>query len=163
MVENMKTGEEMNLQALGVTGLLALIYVELVKTRNEVKGLRSLVEKALRPVIRFKIKGQRVQEIKMKDTEKQVASLEIDDAKGFPTGAGFDQAPVWSIDDTSIATLNPSADGMTCEVVGQKPGNAQLSVAGVAGGTSYVGAAPVVVTAGDAATIKVTLGDAVAQ
>ncbi len=152
-----------NLEGLGIAGLLALIYLESLKTNCELKALKLLVDNALRPVIRFKIKGQVIKEIKMKDTEKATASLEIDDAKGFPTGAGFDQPPVWSIDDDTIATLAPSADGLTCDVLGAKPGNAQLSVAGVAGGLSFVGACPVVVSAGDAASIKISLGDAVAQ
>lgn len=99
----------------------------------------------------------------MKDTEKAVAAIELDDAKGFPTGGAFDQPPVWSIDDETIASLNPAADGMSCEVVGQKPGNANLSVAGVLGGVSFQGASPVVVVGGDPAVIKVTLGAPVPQ
>lgn len=99
----------------------------------------------------------------MLDSEKVVASLEIDDAKGFPVGGSFDQPPVWSIDDPSIASLVPSADGMTCEVDGQKPGNAVLSVAAVLGGASFAGSVPVVVTAGSPAQIKIVLGAPVAQ
>ncbi len=99
----------------------------------------------------------------MKDTEKVVATLEVDDAKGFPTGGSFDQPPAWSIDDPSIASLAPSADGLSCEIAGIKPGNATVSVAGVVGGISFVGSAPATVVAGDAAAIKVSLGDAVPQ
>ena len=99
----------------------------------------------------------------MKDTEKAVASIEIDDAKGFDTGLGFDQPPVWSIDDPSIASLSVSEDGKTCEVAGLKPGNAKLSVAGVAQGVSYAGEEAVVVTAGDPAQIKITLGTPIPQ
>lgn len=99
----------------------------------------------------------------MKDTEKVTASIELDDAKGFPTGTAFDQPPVWTVDDPTIATLAPSADGMSCDIISQKPGNAQVSVAGVAAGVSYAGSVPVPVVAGDATQIKVSLGTPVAQ
>ncbi len=144
-------------------GILRSIRTLVTVAIFEIYAIESLIEKALRPVIRFKIKGQIVREIKMKDTEKATATLEVDDAKGYPTGAGFDQPPVWAVEDESIATLKPSDDGMSCDVIGQKPGNTKLSVAGVAGGQSYQGECPVVIVAGDAASIKVTLGEAVAQ
>ncbi len=99
----------------------------------------------------------------MKDTEKLTLAIELDDAKGFPTGQAFDQPPVWSIDDATIASLVPSADGLTCDVVGGKPGNAQVSVAGVAAGVSYAGSLPVPVVAGDATQIKIVAGAPVAQ
>lgn len=131
--------------------------------KNEITELRSAVEMFLQPKIRFYIGNVLQRRIKMKDTEKATAAIELDDAKGFPTGGSFDQPPVWAIDDESIASLAPSADGMSCDVLGGKPGNAKLSVAGVVGGVSYVGECPVVVTAGDPTQIKVSLGEAVPQ
>lgn len=153
--------------AASMLGWMALSIVKVFfgqrALKKEVLGLRSEVEKFLRPQIRFYIGDKAQRRIKMKDTEKAVAAIELDDAKGYPTGGAFDQPPVWSIDDETIATLNPAADGMSCEVVGQKPGNATVSVAGVMGGQSFQGSCPAVVTSGDPVAIKVTLGAAVPQ
>ena len=99
----------------------------------------------------------------MKDTEKVVASIELDDAKGFPTGGAFDQPPAWSVDDGSIVSLAPAADGMSCTIAGLKPGNANVSVAGTVGGQSFAGSVLVPVVAGDATQIKVSLGAPSAQ
>lgn len=99
----------------------------------------------------------------MKDTEKVVAAIELDDAKGFPTGVAFDQPPVWTADDDTIVSLKPSDDGLSCEIAGQKPGNATVSVAGVAGGVSFVGSVVAPVTGGDPVSIKINLGAAVPQ
>lgn len=131
--------------------------------KKDVLELKSEVDKFLRPQIRFYIRDVLQRRIRMKDTEKVVASIELDDAKGFPTGGAFDQPPVWTADDETIVSLSPSADGLTCEIAGQKPGNANVSVAGVANGVSYVGSVPVPVVAGDATQIKVALGAPVPQ
>ena len=94
----------------------------------------------------------------MLDTEKATASIEVDDVKGFPAAGAFDSPPAWSVDDPTIATLTPSADGLSCLVVALKPGNATLSVAAVMGGVSFAGTCPCTVVASAAASIKVTLG-----
>lgn len=103
----------------------------------------------------------------MKDTEKATAVLAIADAKNFPLPAdqapGFDSAPLWAIDDPTVATIAPSADGLSCDVVAQKPGQANLSVSASLGGNPFAGALPVLVTVGDAATIAIVLGAAVPQ
>lgn len=100
----------------------------------------------------------------MKDSEKAVASMAVTDAKGFPVDQPtFDAPPAWTIDDPSIASLNPSADGLSCEVVALKPGSANLSVGAAAGGKNFAGALPVLVTAGDAANIAISLGAPVPQ
>src|SRR5262245_16156054 len=89
--------------------------------KKEIDELKSMLADFLKPVIRFKVNGLITKEIKMKDTEKATATLELDDAKGFPTGDAFDQPPVWEIDDAEIASLAPSADGLSCDVIGGKP------------------------------------------
>lgn len=137
--------------------------VAAVRANRQISELKSMVEKFLQPQIVFYVGGQIARRIKMKDTEKVTLAIELDDAKGFPVGTGFDQPPAWSIDDTTIATLAPAADGMSCDVIGQAPGNANVSVAGVAAGVSYAGALVVPVTAGDPAAIKLTAGAPVAQ
>lgn len=98
----------------------------------------------------------------MKDTQFQVASIEIDDALGFPAGQAADQAPGWSASDADLVNLEPSADGMSCKISasGKKLGHADISVAVLVGGKSFAGSVGVDVVAGDAAQIKVSLGDA---
>lgn len=143
--------------------ILEAVFNESEDTLSQLSELKSEVDMFLQPQIRFYVRDVLQRRLKMKDTEKVTAVIELDDAKGFPTGQAFDQAPLWSIDDESIATLAPSEDGLSCDVIGQKPGNALLSVAGVAGGVSYAGSIPVPVIAGDATQIKVSLGAPVAQ
>lgn len=135
----------------------------LVQALSEISVLKSEVEKFLKPRINIYIGNELQRRMQMLDSEKAVAVIEIDDAKGFPVGGAFDQAPAWSIDDPSIASLSPSDDGMSCEVVAIKPGNATLSVAAVLAGASLAGSCPVTVLAGAPAQIKVSLGAAVPQ
>lgn len=135
----------------------------LTQISSDLSVLKSEVETFLRPRIVFYYKGQIARGLKMKDTEKVTLTIELDDAKGFPVGAGFDQPPVYTIDDDTIASLAPAADGMSCDVIALKPGNVNVSVAGVAAGNSYAGTVAVPITAGDAVSIKLTLGTPVAQ
>lgn len=98
----------------------------------------------------------------MKDTEQQLAAIEIDDALGFPAGAVADQPPGWSVDDADLVNLAPAADGMSCMISasGKKLGHGSVSVAVLVGGKSFSGSVGVDIVAGDAATIKVSLGAA---
>lgn len=145
------------------TYLIRLFHVQR-STKKDVLELKSEFEKFLQPQIRFYVRDVLTRRIKMKDTEKVTATIELDDAKGFPTGGAFDQPPVWTADDAgAIVALTPSADGLSCDIAGVAPGNANVSVAGVANGVSYLGTVPVPVSAGDATQIKVSLGTPVAQ
>lgn len=100
----------------------------------------------------------------MKDTEKQTATIAVTDAKGFPVDQPtFDAAPAYAIDDPTVASLSPSADGLSCDVIALKPGSTNLNVAATAAGKDFAGTVPVLVTAGDAAQITLSLGAAVPQ
>lgn len=154
--ETQKEVKSAKIEAMGAR----IAAVRAVKTASD---LKSAVETFLQPQINFYVGDKVARRIKVKDTEKVTLTIELDDAKGFPTGGAFDQPPVWSIDDNTIATLAPAADGMSCDVLGAKPGNCNVSVAGVAAGTSYTGTLAIPVTAGDAAQIKVVAGAPVAQ
>ncbi len=68
----------------------------LSKIAVELDLLKIEVDKFLRPRLSFYIGNERQRRIYMLDTEKAVASIELDDAKGFPTGGAFDQPPAWS-------------------------------------------------------------------
>lgn len=98
----------------------------------------------------------------MKDTQFQVAAFELDDALGFPVEGAMDQAPSWSVDDQDLVNLTPSADGLSCQIAasGKKLGHGTVSLAVLSGGKSFTGTIGVDVVAGDAATIKISLGDA---
>lgn len=101
----------------------------------------------------------------MKDSEKATASLAVADAKGFPISPApaFDAIPAWAIDDSSVASLSPSADGLSCDVIALKPGSVNLSVSAAVGGKPFAGSLPVLVVAGDASEISISLGSPVAQ
>ncbi len=141
-----------------VHALIILALANIAKVSFNLLALKSEVDKFLKPRIVFYIGNIKLRRLTMLDTEKATASIEIDDAKGFPVGGAFDQPAAWSISDTTIATITPATDGMSCLVVAVKPGNATLSVAAVLAGASLAGTCPVTVIAGAAATIKVTLG-----
>ena len=154
------------LAALAALAVAVAHVLQVVKqNRKLISQLKSEVDKFLRPSIVILIGNEIARRIKMKDTEKVTASLAEVDAKGFPvdTPAAFDQPPAWSIDDPTIASLSPSADGSTCDVVAIKPGNANLSVAAQIGGQQFSGQTAVLVTSGDAASIAIQLGAPVAQ
>ncbi len=132
---------------------------QLRQLSRDVSELKSLVEKFLQPRIVFFVEDELKRRLYMKDSEQAVAALTEVDAKGavLPTPA-FDAPPAWAIDDPKVATLEPSADGLTCNVKAGLPGNANLSVSAAAGGKSYAGTLPVIVTPGDAASISISLG-----
>lgn len=126
---------------------------------KELSELKSEFEKFLQPQIRFYVGNVLQRRVKMKDTEKVVITIELDDAKGFPTGGAFDQPPVWASDDAGqFVALTPAADGMSCVAAGVAPGNANVSVSGTVNGASYTGSLALPIVAGDAATIKLVAG-----
>lgn len=94
----------------------------------------------------------------MKDTDQVHASLEFDDAKGFATVDA--NAVSWSVDDPSVATVQPDADGSGGVMF--VAGNPGSTVGRVTDGV-VSGSVALDVTAGDVASIKVVLGDPVPQ
>jgi hypothetical protein len=127
---------------------------------RELKKLNQSVDSLLQPELVFIVKGQIIRSLLMKDTEQAVASLAEVDAKGFPVAVAptFDAPPSWTVDDPTVVSLTPSADGTTCTVAGLKPGNFNLSVAASIAGKAFAGTLPSVVTAGDAAALSIVLG-----
>lgn len=145
---------------------VAEIGRHLERLSGQVHEVKSMIEKFLQPSIVILIGNDIARRIKMKDNEKATASIAEVDAKGFPVDnpKAFDVAPAWAIDDPTVATLAPSDDGTTCDVIAVKPGSAQLTVAGKIDGVEFASPpATVLVTSGDAVSISIKLGDAVAQ
>lgn len=148
-----------------ILGILMAIHHKLWRQSRSLSVLKHEFEKFLRPRVVILIGNDIARRIKMKDTEKATASLAEVDSKGFPVSPAqpFDAAPAWAIDDPTVASLAPSADGTTCDVVAIKPGSANLSVSAAIGGVPFAGSSPVLVTAGDAVSIAIQLGAAVPQ
>lgn len=147
--------------------LLVMLLDHTIEQTKIMKRLKSEIVKLLRPRVLFYIGNNLVRRITVKDTEKAVAVLAISDLKGYPidpaNAPALDSAPAWAIDDPSVASLNPSADGLTCEVIGQKPGSTRLSASGALKGNSFAGEIPVLVSPGDAAKLTISLGEPVPQ
>lgn len=86
------------------------------------------------------------------------ASLEADDALGN-AGAELDAAPQWSVSDASLASIAPSADGMSAVVTpAGKLGTFTIGVTAVAGGQALSAVSDSIqVAVGAAASLKVSL------
>lgn len=94
--------------------------------------------------------------VQIKDSEQFSISVEVDDAKGFVVSG--DQITYSASDDT-VVSLQPSADGLSCLIVGGAPGSTVVTVSdGTISATEAVD-----VVAGDAATFKITEGAAEPQ
>lgn len=61
------------------------------------------------------LKGYEVLEMQLTATQKVTATPTFKDGKGNP--AKVDGAPSYQTDNPAILTLNPSADGLSCEIV----------------------------------------------
>lgn len=132
--------------------------------RKEFLEAKSEIEKFLQPQIRFYIRNELQRRIVMKDSEKQTATIAVTDAKGFPVDQPvFDAPPAYTVDDPTVASLKPSDDGLSCDVIALAPGATKLNVAASAAGKDFAGSVDVLVTSGDAAAISISLGAAVPQ
>ena len=98
-----------------------------------------------------------VMSVTLTDTEKVSLTVEPEDTKGAPT---TDSTLSWSESSGgTVVTLQPSADGTSCEVVAGMPGTSTVTVTdGTLSGTEVV-----TVTAGPVATLVVTAGTPTAQ
>lgn len=147
--------------------LLVVLLDHTIHQTKMIKRLKSEVEKLLRPRIVFYIGGFLIGRIEMKDTEKVVAVLAIADLKGYPidpaNAPALDSVPAWAIDDPSIASIVPSDDGLTCQVIGQKPGITNLHASAALKGNAFAGDIPVLVSPGDAAKLSISLGEPTPQ
>ncbi len=125
--------------------------------------LKREVEKFLKPRAFIYIGNERQRRIQVLDSEQVVASLVLEDAAGAPSGGAPDQPPVWAIDDTSLASLTPSADGMSCTIAGKKPGNASISAAFTLGGASMAASGALAILAGAPTQVVLQFGAPSAQ
>ena len=95
------------------------------------------------------------------DSQQVSLGIAVTDKKGNP--ASIDGAPVWASSDSSVATVEPSADGMTAVAKAVGPlGTAQISVTADAdlgeGVKSIVGTLDVQVVGGQAVAIGLNAG-----
>ena len=94
--------------------------------------------------------------VQIKDSEQFSISVEVDDSKGFAVSG---DALTYTASDPAVVSLQPSADGFSCLIVGGNPGSAVVTVSdGTISATEAVDVVP-----GDAATFKITEGAAEPQ
>lgn len=89
----------------------------------------------------------------MKDNQQVVATITAIDSKGNAAGS-FDSAPVWTVADQSVVSMEVAADGLsaTFKALG-KLGATDVQVSASASGKALVGSGTVTVVAGDAVSI----------
>jgi hypothetical protein len=63
--------------------------------------------------------------LELVDVEKDLLSIAPKDEAGQPVTAG---PYSWTVDDSTIVTLQPAADGLSCEVITGAPGVCNVSV-----------------------------------
>lgn len=94
-------------------------------------------------------------------TQKFTYTISIEDRLGKP--AAVDGVPQWASSNPNVATVNPSADGLSCEVVAGVPGVTTISVTADAdlgaGVVNLAGTEDVTVTPAAAATIELVGSD----
>lgn len=93
-------------------------------------------------------------------TQKVRATLTIVDSKGNP--ARVDGAPQWASSDPNVASVEPSADGLSADIVAGQTGTAQITVTADAdlgtGVRNITAFGDIEVVGGEAAALRVTFG-----
>ena len=92
--------------------------------------------------------------VELKDNQQVALSLHATDAKGFVVNEPGDVTLAWSSSDDTVVSVQPAADGLSCEAVAGNPGSALVNVTD---GTR-TGSLAFDVTAGDVSAITVEAG-----
>ena len=105
--------------------------------------------------------GEVLLSIQLTDSQQCELSIKPVDKKGNP--AKVDGKPVWSVDNTELLSVTPSADGLSCTLAAVGPlGSGTVSVKADAdlgeGVSEVVGVANVEVVAGQAVTVNIESG-----
>lgn len=102
--------------------------------------------------------------LQLQDDQHCPLSIQADDKAGNPVTLPVG-AVTWSSSNPSVATVTPSADGMTADVAATGPlGSAQVGVAvDLGGGQQLTGTLDVTIVAGAAASILIVPGTPVAK
>lgn len=94
--------------------------------------------------------------VQIKDSEQFSISVAVQDSKGFPVSG---DTLTYSQADPAVVSLQPSADGLSCLIVGGNPGSTVVTITdGTISATEAVDVVP-----GDAATFQITEGAAEPQ
>lgn len=99
----------------------------------------------------------------LKDKQTITATLALADAAGFAAGLPAGVVPTWSLKTDGVASLTPSADGLSATFAGLAPGSTEVDVvindpAGVA--APLTGNGTIQVVAGDAISVSINFGPA---
>lgn len=115
------------------------------------------------PAVRFTFFNSSHKEIcmlKLSTIQKSTIGIKPVDKKGNP--APVDGVPVWDVSAPGSVSLFPSADGMSCDVLGIAPGSVQVNVSADAdmgeGTKTITGTLDVEVTAAEAAGFAIQTG-----
>ena len=110
----------------------------------------------------FFIRGNGVKKMSLKVDQKAPMFVSAVDKKGNPVGSL--ENPVWSLSDPALAALVPAADGLSALLVPAGAlGEVVVKVEASSGGKLLSGELSVSLEAGAAASLSLSLGEAVDQ
>ncbi len=145
--------------------ILSWLYTIVTRLKRLEKKIDQIIDLLTAPFITFELEGEPIDMLEMTDSQQATVTLKINDSRGKP--AKVDGIPTWKIDDDTIATVTPSADGMTALCVAGNAGAATITVDADAdlgpGITDITGVLSVVVTSGPATVIELQAGTPVEQ
>ena len=102
---------------------------------------------------------------KLTTAQQTTVTAKFEDADGIVVPV--QGTPVWSVDNTSIATVEPATDGMSAVIKGVAPGMAKVTVTAegdpTAGVDTVVGEVDVTVVADEATQVVLEFGTPVAK
>lgn len=134
--------------------LLSLIFKEL-------RTIESILKTAVRAFLPTRIiflnpEGQEIEKMQIQDNQTLSVSIAAQDAKRNPAPLDPTAVPSWSVDQPSLASVAPSADGLSCVVTPSGAlgsFNVQCSIPAVNSESALQGSLPVQVIASAASQI----------
>jgi hypothetical protein len=136
--------------------LIFSIFLNIYQFYNS-KKRRNVNHSAVRIVIKNAV-GKRIYKMNLKVNDSLPLAIQAEDEFGNPTQA-FDAPPAWSLADSTLGSVVPSADGLSAVLnPSGKLGVTTLQVLGTVAGAQISGSLALTLIAGDAAQIVIQPG-----
>lgn len=99
---------------------LAATLVTIGQKLDQILAIVQKIQSAVMPLpatgFIFIVWGQEVNQVQMKDNQVLTVTIGPTDALGNPTTLDPAAAPAWAVDNAALATVTPSADGLSVQV-----------------------------------------------
>lgn len=107
-------------QLLGFSQAEAVTLASLNRKLDQLLVIAQKIQAAVMPLpaarIVFFAGGSEVTQVQMKDNQVLTVSIGAQDVAGNPTTLDTAAAPAWAVTDATLATITPSADGLSATV-----------------------------------------------